>query len=85
MAADRSRSAGTLAINNGLITTNSASGTGADTFAVTSGQLPDHLQLDPATGIISGTPDTSGSATFTITVTDAIGAFVRKTYTLAAL
>jgi hypothetical protein len=60
-------------------------GTGADTFAVTSGQLPDHLTLDPGTGEISGTPDASASATFTVTVTDAIGATAKKTYVLVAI
>lgn len=45
-------------------------GTGADTFAVTSGSLPDGLAIDPATGIINGTPTTTGTSSFTVMVTD---------------
>jgi hypothetical protein len=45
-------------------------GTGADTFAVTSGALPAGLTLDPASGIIYGTPAAAGPSTFTVTVTD---------------
>jgi hypothetical protein len=45
-------------------------GTGADTFAVTSGALPDGLTIDPATGILYGVPTTSQTSTFTVTVTD---------------
>jgi lysophospholipase L1-like esterase len=45
-------------------------GTGADTFAVTSGALPAGLTLDPASGIIYGTPTATGPSTFTVTVTD---------------
>jgi hypothetical protein len=45
-------------------------GTGADTYAITAGTLPDGLSLDPGTGIISGTPTGTGSSSFTVTVTD---------------
>jgi len=39
-------------------------------WAVTLGFLPAGLTLDPATGIISGTPTTVETANFTVTVTD---------------
>ncbi|WP_159881672.1 S-layer homology domain-containing protein [Paenibacillus puerhi] len=45
-------------------------GTGAITYAVTSGQLPAGLDLDENTGVISGTPSASGTYSFTISATD---------------
>ena len=40
------------------------------TWSVTSGQLPQGLNLDPATGIISGTPGSSGNYSVSLTATD---------------
>lgn len=40
------------------------------TWALTLGSLPAGVTLDPATGILSGTPTTVGLSTFTITETD---------------
>lgn len=52
------------------------------TFAVTNGALPAALVL-AETGVISGTlAATPGRTTFTVTVTDAVGASVSKEYTL---
>ena len=45
-------------------------GVGAHTASVSNGSLAAGLTLDPATGIISGTPITSGSFNFTVQVTD---------------
>jgi hypothetical protein len=45
-------------------------GTGTLTWSVISGALPTGLTLNPSTGVISGTPTTQGTATFTIGVQD---------------
>ena len=45
-------------------------GTGADTWAITSGSLPPGLSLDQNAGTITGTPTASGTYTFTAQATD---------------
>ncbi|HEX3462175.1 MAG TPA: putative Ig domain-containing protein, partial [Acidimicrobiales bacterium] len=60
-------------------------GTGGSTpyaWSVTAGSLPAGLTLDGATGIVSGSPTASGSATFTVTLTDANSQTANKIYTL---
>ena len=57
-------------------------GTQPATFAVTAGTLPAGLTLS-ASGVLSGTPTTAGSATFTVTATDAAGTKASATYTVA--
>jgi hypothetical protein len=52
------------------VTLGATGGSGAATFAVTSGSLPAWLSLNSSTGVLSGTPTTTGKATFTITATD---------------
>jgi len=47
------------------------------TFAVTSGTLPAGLTLDPATGVISGTPTSVGVASFGVTATNGGGTDVQ--------
>jgi N-acetylneuraminic acid mutarotase len=42
---------------------------GSYSFAVTAGVLPAGLSLNPATGLVSGTPATAGAYNFTITAT----------------
>lgn len=46
-----------------------ASGVPAPTFTVSSGSLPDGLTLTPA-GLLSGTPTSAGSSTFTVTASN---------------
>jgi autotransporter-associated beta strand protein len=41
------------------------------TFSITSGQLPDGITLDGATGVASGTPASAGPFSFTVTALDA--------------
>ena len=45
-------------------------GSGSYTFAVSAGTLPSWLKLNTSTGVLSGTPTTTGTSTFTITATD---------------
>lgn len=48
-------------------------GTAPYSYAVTAGALPAGLTLSPGTGTLSGTPTSSGTFNFTITVTDSSG------------
>ena len=57
-------------------------GTTPFTFAVSSGSLSDGLLLDASTGVISGTPSSTGSSTFTIKVTDANSLVATKEFTI---
>src|SRR5205814_3795036 len=51
-------------------TITASGGTSPYSFAVISGSLPPLLTLNPNTGVLSGTPTSSGSFTFTIQATD---------------
>lgn len=52
------------------------------TWTVTSGTLPAALTLDPALGQIAGTPTASGTATFTVQVTDSSQTTATKVFSL---
>jgi hypothetical protein len=56
-------------------------GTGPYTWSWTSGSLPPGVGLSPG-GTISGTPSKQGSYTFTVLVTDSVGATASRTFTL---
>ncbi len=47
-------------------------GTAPYSFSVTAGNFPVGMDIDPATGLISGTPQESGAYSVNITVTDAL-------------
>lgn len=57
-------------------------GTPPYVFSITAGSLPPGLTITTDTGVINGTPTTAGIFTFTVMVTDAMGAFVSCTITI---
>jgi hypothetical protein len=62
-------------------TLNVTGGTGAKSFATTSGTVPTGLTLS-AGGVLSGTPTAAGSFSFTVTATDGVGATATQNYTV---
>ncbi len=57
-------------------------GASAYTYAISTGSLPAGLSLDTSAGVISGTPTSTSSATFTVGVTDANACLASRSYTL---
>lgn len=57
-------------------------GTGAKTFLKSAGTLPVGLTLNSTNGLISGTPMTAGTYSFTIRATDAVGANASKAFSI---
>ncbi|MDX2033570.1 MAG: M12 family metallo-peptidase, partial [Blastocatellia bacterium] len=57
-------------------------GSGAIAWSISAGSPPGGVTLDSETGLLSGTPDASGSYTFTVTATDATGCAGTRQYTL---
>lgn len=66
-------------------TITASGGTAPYTFAIAGGALPAGLTLNPATGLISGTPLVTGIFNVTIRATDAVGCQGARTYSLAIL
>jgi hypothetical protein len=52
----------------------STGGTGTTSWSISSGTLPPGLNLNASSGAISGTPTAAGTVSFTIRVTDSVGA-----------
>ncbi|MGH3581994.1 MAG: beta strand repeat-containing protein, partial [Mycobacterium sp.] len=63
-------------------TVTASGGSGAFTYAVSAGALPVGLSLNAASGVISGTPASAGSNSFTIRATDGNGASGSRAYTV---
>lgn len=57
-------------------------GTSPYTFTTSNGTLPAGITLNSVTGVLSGTPTTASSSTFTLTVTDAAGSMASNSYTV---
>lgn len=57
-------------------------GTAPYTWSITAGSLPSGLGLNPATGVINGTPTSSGTFNFIVQVTDNASVKATKTFTL---
>jgi hypothetical protein len=66
------------------VTLTSSGGTAPYTYAVTAGALPPGLTLTAA-GVLSGTPTSAGTFTFTITSTDALGFTGTRVFTLVGV
>jgi hypothetical protein len=52
------------------------------TWALISGSAPAGLSLDPITGILQGTPQSAGTSSFTLQVTDKAGTSVSQNYSI---
>ena len=59
-----------------------AGGVGPLVWSISAGSVPAGLTLNTATGVLSGTPTTVGTSSFTVTVTDANGKAASRASTL---
>jgi hypothetical protein len=55
------------------------------TYTITRGSAPEGLELDPATGVLSGVPEEEGVFRFTVRVRDSYPARVAKRFVLTVL
>jgi hypothetical protein len=70
-------------VNTGYTKTLSASGgTQPYNWTIASGSLPPGVSFNPSSGMLSGTPTSSGTFTFTVQVTDSASATTPKTFNL---
>jgi hypothetical protein len=67
------------------VTLSASGGTSPYTFALASGSLPAGLSLNGTTGVISGTPTTVASYSFTIKVTDANGSVGNQSFAITII
>ncbi len=63
-------------------TVSATGGSGSYTFSVSTGALPAGLAINAASGVISGTPTTSGASSFTVRATDTNGAVGSRAYSV---
>ena len=63
-------------------TVTATGGTAPYTFSITAGALPPGLTLNAATGVIGGTPTTTGNDTFTVQARDVNGNIGSRAYTM---
>lgn len=63
-------------------TISTTAGTAPFTYAVTAGSLPAGVSLNPASGVISGTPTGAGTSNFTVTVTGNDGGTASESYSI---
>ncbi len=73
---------GTAGVGYGGATFTQAGGVGAITWTVSVGSLPTGMQLDAATGLLSGTPLVTGTFPITVRATDANLCFGERALTL---
>jgi hypothetical protein len=62
-------------------TLTASGGSGAYTYAITAGALPDGLSISTG-GVLSGTPSMANTFNFTVTATDALGSTGSQAYTV---